>query len=433
MKLTRVLTTSVVAAAAAALVLTSCSASGGNGDENVLRVWYQQDPTGPMGQAYQAAAEIFEQENPGIRVEFEEKSFEQMRQSGSMFVNSASAPDVLEYNKGTSSTGLLVKQGLIANLNDAVAEYGWDELMSPSLATTERYSPEGIMGSGDWYAISNHAEFLLTYFNNDLFAENGIEVPSDFEGLEAVMQSFVDAGITPLALSGAEYPAQHLWYELALSKADRDFVNAYETYTDEVDFFGPEFTFATETLVSWVERGFISTDSVGLRANDMADQFSGGRAPIMISGSWWYGGFIQNVSFDWEARLTPGSDIHVGSGGNVWIVPEGSQKKDLAYAFIDATLRPDVQQLLGELGGIPIAAENPEAISDPKSQALTQIASDVTQNDGLGFYPDWPVPGFYDTLVAQLQALLEGSLSAEDFLRSLQEPYEAHVATLNLG
>src|SRR5690606_33154916 len=131
--------------------------------------------------------------------------------------------------------------------------------------------------------------------------------------------------------------------------------------------------------------------SVGLRANDMAAEFSSGRAPIMISGSWWYGGFIQNVTFDWEATLMPGSDIHVGSGGNVWIVPQGSTKKDLAYDFIDATLRPEIQQLLGNLGGIPIAAEDTEAIEDPRSRALIEIANDVTSNDGLGFYPDWPV------------------------------------------
>ncbi|UYN82521.1 MAG: extracellular solute-binding protein [Microcella sp.] len=431
MKLKRGLSLSVAFAAAAALMLSACTAQQAE-EGQVLRVWYQQDPNGPMGQAYQAAAEIFERENPGVRVEFEEKSFEQMRQSGSLFVNSASAPDVLEYNKGTSSTGLLVQQGLITNLTEVAEEYGWDDMMSPSLATTQRYQPNGIMGSGDWYAITNHLEFLLTYYNLDMFEEVGVEIPSDLAGLEAAMQAFVDAGITPLALSGAEYPAQHLWYELALSQADRDFVTAYQTYTDDVDFSGPEFTFATETIRDWVERGFISSDSVGLRANDMAAEFSSGRSPIMISGTWWYGGFIQSLPFEWEAQRLPGNDMHVGSGGNVWIVPEGSQQKDLAYAFIDATLRPEIQQLLGDLGGIPIAAENTDAISDPKSRALIEIANEVTEGDGLAFYPDWPVSGFYDILVAQNQALLEGSLTTEQFLAALQSAYDAHVATLNL-
>src|SRR5690606_6794264 len=150
---------------------------------------------------------------------------------------------------------------------------------------------------------------------------------------EAAMQSFVDAGITPLALSGAEYPAQHLWYGLAMRQGDRQFVTNYETYTAPIDCAGPEITFATETLQKPMELGYISTDSVGVRANDMATEFSSGRSPIMISGSWWYGGFIENVSFEWDAQLLPGSDLHVGSGGNVWIVPKATKNPDLAYDF----------------------------------------------------------------------------------------------------
>lgn len=425
------------AVATAAVVVAAMGAACGNdsssSDPNTLRVWYQEDPNGPMGQSYQAAAQAFEAAHPDVKVEFEVKSFQQMQQSGSMFLNSNAAPDVLQYNKGTSSTGQLVQQGLITNLNDAVEKYGWDELMTPSLQVTERYQPNGVMGSGDWYAITGHTEFLLAYYNTDLFEEQGIAIPETIADLEAAMDKFVAADITPLALSGAEYPTQHLWYNLALSRADRQFVTDYQTYTGDIDFNDAKFTYATQTLADWVEKGYISRDGIGMSANDMGAAFSSGRVPIMVSGTWWYGGLMENTTFNWDARLFPGSNLFIGSGGNVWVVPKSTDKKDLAYEFIDATLQPAAQLILGQQGGIPIALDDTSEISDPKSRQLIDLANQISAEDGLAFYPDWPVPTFYDLLVAELQALMSGSKSSSEVLSTLQDSYDQHVDSLNLG
>lgn len=43
----------------------------------------------------------------GVKVEFEKKAFEQIRQNASQVLNSDDAPDVTEYNKGNATSGLL--------------------------------------------------------------------------------------------------------------------------------------------------------------------------------------------------------------------------------------------------------------------------------------------------------------------------------------
>lgn len=70
----------------------------------------------------------------GVKVEFEKKAFEQIRQNASQVLNSDDAPDVTEYNKGNATSGLLASQGLLTNLNDYVSEYGWDKIITGSLA-----------------------------------------------------------------------------------------------------------------------------------------------------------------------------------------------------------------------------------------------------------------------------------------------------------
>lgn len=55
-------------------------------------------------------------------------------------------PDVMEYNKGNATAGLLASQGLLSNLNDYVKKYNWDKKVSGSLAATGKYNDKGVYG-----------------------------------------------------------------------------------------------------------------------------------------------------------------------------------------------------------------------------------------------------------------------------------------------
>jgi raffinose/stachyose/melibiose transport system substrate-binding protein len=269
---------------------------------------------------------------------------------------------------------------------------------------------------------------VMVYYNADLFEEHGVQVPTTLDELEAAMQTFVDAGITPLAYSGSEYPGQQVWYSLALSQADRQLVDAFQLYEGEVDFQNDAFTYRAHRLLEWVDAGYISLDANGLPAEDMGTSFIGGDHPMMLSGSWWYGRMIDEIQdFEWSTFLFPGSSMFPGSGGNIWVVPEGAANKDLAYKFIEITMREEIQNLLGNSGGVPVAAD-PDAITDAKNQELVDNFNAIADADGLAFYPDWPVPGFYDDLVAAIQELINQSASPADVLEQLQMAYDAGVA-----
>src|SRR5699024_11478008 len=102
---------------------------GSDGRENVLTVWHYETPDSARGVAWDRAMDIFEEET-GAKVEFEERSFEQIRTSASQILNSDEAPDVLEYPKGNATAGVLASQGLWKPLDDAGDEDGWDDLVS---------------------------------------------------------------------------------------------------------------------------------------------------------------------------------------------------------------------------------------------------------------------------------------------------------------
>jgi raffinose/stachyose/melibiose transport system substrate-binding protein len=424
----------VVAGLVTALATGTVAACGGSGTSGgqasgssgakTLKLWHYESADGAMGIAWDKAIEIFKTEHPGVTVQFERKAFEQIQQNAGMILNSEEAPDLMEYNKGNATAGLLSSKGLLTDLSDVVKKRGWDTKFSPGLRTTMTYDERGVMGSGKWYGISNYGEYVTVYFNKDLFTRHGVRVPTTFAELTAAMDAFVAKGVTPLGMSGAEYPAGQLYYELALSKADRAFIDRYQLYRGPVYFTDGPLKDAVETFDSWVERGYVSKQAASLKAEDMGTAFIAGKVPMIVSGSWWYGRFSSEIKFDWDTFLFPGNTMAPGSSGNIWVVPTSSRAKDLAYDFIDITMRPEVQNLLGNSGGIPVAGD-PKAITDPKNRKLIANFNRLKDSDGLAFYPDWPVPGYYDVLVAAFQGLINQSKTPAQVLKALSDPYAA--------
>ncbi|MFI6340624.1 ABC transporter substrate-binding protein [Streptomyces sp. NPDC050535] len=406
------------------LLLSSCGGSdSGSSDGKTLKLWHYEGPDSAMGAAWDAAIKEFEKTHPGVTVKFESKGFEQIQKTAQMVLNSGDAPDLMEYNKGNATAGLLSKQGLLTDLSAEVTERGWDKKLNAGVRTTSQYDANGVMGSGKWYGIPNYAEYTMVFYNKDLFKEHGIAEPTTLGELTAAMDKFVADGITPLANAGAEYPAQQYLYQLALSKADRSWVDSYELYKGRTDFQDAAWTYGAETFADWVEKGYISEKSTGLKAEDAGVSFIQGKSPILFSGSWWYGRFASDAKFDWGTFLWPDSNLTLGSGGNLWVVPEGARNKELAYDFIDITMSEKIQNLLGNKGGVPVAAD-PAAITDPRAKALIANFNTLADRDGLAFYPDWPVPGFYDVLVSGTQKLLTGSEKPDAYLSALQEAYD---------
>ena len=408
------------ALATAAAGLTACGSSSGGSPSKVLKLWYYESADSAMGIAWSQAVKDFEKSHPGVTVQFQLKTFEQLQKTAPMVLNSSGAPDVLEYNKGDATAGLLSKQGLLTDLTPEVAKYGWDKKLAPNIAATSRYSA-GVMGSGPWYGIPDYAEYAMVYYDKDMFTRYGIAVPTTFAQFTAALAAFKKAGVTPLAGAGAEYPAQQYLFDLALTKADPAWAAAYQKGSG--DFHDAAWTYAASTLADWVNKGYIAQDTVSRTATDMGNAFEQGKSPMMVSGSWWYGAFENEIkNFSWDTFLWPGSTMVPGSGGNLWVVPANSKNKQLAYDFIDITLHKDVQDLIANKGAVPVAAD-PADVTDPRAKELIANFQTVAGENGLAYYPDWPVPGFYDTLVAATQDLMNGK-SPGSVLDSLETSYK---------
>jgi len=176
-----------------------------------------------------------------------------------------------------------------------------------------------------------------------------------------------------------------------------------------------------------VKKGYISKDSSGLKAEDAGTAFIAGKYPIFFSGSWWYGRFQSEITkYQWGTFLFPGAKMSPGSAGNMWVVPENAKNKGLAEKFIDITMSDKIQALIGNNGGVPVAAKTSD-ITDEKSKELIANFNTLTGEDGIAYYPDWPTPTFYDQLNAGLQELINGTKDPAAVNKELGSEYQDGV------
>ena len=413
----------------AALALTACgggdagsSGAAGSEDGKTLKVWWWEDDASALSQTWNKAIETFKSEHPGVEVQFELKTYEQMQQSAQLILDSDDAPDVLEYLKGNATAGVVSKAGLLTDLTDVATEKGWK--LDNSAQDVGLYQ-DGTMGSGQRYGVTNYGEYVGLYYNEDMLAQYNLEVPTTLAELEKVMQTFKDNGVTPLALGTNDYPGPHLLYALALSHMDKDSLAKYQQFTGEPDWNA--WTEAATTYKEWVDKGFISTDSTGISAQDSGNAFEAGKYPLFYSGTWWAGPFNADItSFKWNQTFFPGNDLQLGSGGNIWVVPSKADNKQLAYDFIDTTLRPEIQNELGNLGGVPVAAEE-SGVTDTVGKLVTTNFNDLLsgKTGALAWYADWPVAGLNDVMLAQSSALVQGTTDPAAAVEAIKTAYDA--------
>src|SRR5262249_36724495 len=148
---------SKLALAAAALSLMGGAAVA---QDKTFNIWWFEAADSAEGIAWTKALDEFKASHPGVTVNFQLKTFQQLQASGSMTLNSHQAPDVLEYNKGTATAGLVASQGLLTNLDDAYTQQGWDKILNEGDLVLSRYDDKGIYGSGHIWGISVYGEYV---------------------------------------------------------------------------------------------------------------------------------------------------------------------------------------------------------------------------------------------------------------------------------
>lgn len=396
-------------------------------------------------------------ESTGATVEHRGWTLEELSSTLPRSVDSNQGPDIAQVNNGESLAGPMIRAGQLVSLAPYIAQYGWDQHLPPALAARNMYSEDGtVFGQGQLWGISIEAEVVGFYYQRSRFQENGVEGPTTFAELENLMQTFLDAGVTPLVFGNSDgWPAIHLFGEILGTMVSRDYLDGLIYRTGGISFEDEAMVAAATKLQEWATRGFLQEGFSAITADDAAALFQSGEGAMLMQGSWQApavaealgdnGGFFLMppttaqvggsatpspvASPSPVAGATPqagggGTVLHVGGVGIPYSIITGAENPDLAAEFINALISPEAAGALFDVG-VLASAEVPADKIQPNTVTgdLFTAWNQVLASDSLGHYLDWASPTMYDTITAELQRLLAGETDPQAFATAIQADY----------
>lgn len=236
---------------------------------------------GPDDIVFNSRIESFMDENPNIKVEHEaigdEATYNNMFKTS---IATGDAPDIF-VNYGGTQFQDYVESGLFYDLSKVAAEdKEWADKYIPTMLDAWKY--EDIEG---FYGVPVACFATGVYYNKDLFAQNGLEVPKTIEEFEKVCDAFMSKGITPFALGDKDnFRGAHLLANLLLKRENFDYTKS--VIDGETKWNDTAMKEVFEVMSSWQKKGYLGDNITTLDATGEQALFLNGETPMHINGSW---------------------------------------------------------------------------------------------------------------------------------------------------
>ncbi|NYI72693.1 raffinose/stachyose/melibiose transport system substrate-binding protein [Naumannella cuiyingiana] len=369
---------------------------------------------------------LYEERYPNVDVRITVKGFDDLMKTVVNVVSSEGAPDVVQGNQGYAVDGALVEAGLIRNLDDVAAAYGWEEQFGAATLEQFRWTEGGAaFGEGALYGVSPVDEFVGVFYNRSELEKLGITTPpKTFEEFQQALAAAKAAGKVPLMLgNSSKYPANQVFSVVQSAFQAPDATRAWITGSGE-NYANPANLETASIMRQWVEQGYVVEGYDGISPDDAVAKFSAGEGVFLIGGSWNANALAEVGGGDGFGFVAPpvgagGERTGPGSLGLGWHINAGTQKLPAAVAFVAMLNDPSFAQQLADLNRIPVAADGVTAPNQLFADAMT-AAGEIRAGGGATFFVDWATPTMADTAGSRLQELLAGRITPQEYVNAVQ-------------
>lgn len=368
---------------------------------------------------FEGLATQFEQENPDIRVVVQNVPDPETALRTRLVKDDV--PDVLTLN-GNGTFGEFASAGIFEDFADDPVL----DTINPGYVDIVQALGESEPGAVNGIPFAANASGVL--YNEELFAEVGVEVPTTWDELIAAAQTFEAAGVTPFyGMLGEAWTPQAPLAPLTAQTAPEGFFE---------DRFAERTTFAEGWRTAIDELGelfqYTQPDPGASGYQEGTRAFAEGKSAMLLLGSYavpqirtfepdfTVGSFALPATNDpAKTTLVSGVDVLVTAGA-AGAHPEESQR------FIEFLLQPDVVQAYSE-AQVAIPAIEGAANTDP---ALAGVQEYIDEGRLVGFTDHQFIPAIPLAQLLQ-EYLFEGD--ADAMLTKLDESWDKVAARRTWG
>lgn len=353
-----------------------------------------------------------------------------IRDSYRLAVAAGKTPDLAYTWPAASVLSGYARTGALAPLDEYYAEYGWDHV-NDFYRSRNSYD-------GQIYALPMEQDLMGVYYNQALFEEHGIEVPTTYEEFVAAANAFKEAGVIPIAFGNRDrWPATNTFSLILGLTAGKQ--------TEEDVFFGDTpwtneaFVEAATVFQDWAENEWFPRGFNGIGYDEANALFLSGRAAMTITGTWVIQDMIRG-SDNIELAVFMLPPIAEGAEpGTMW--GEGSQwqisasadeaTKNAAAAYLDCLVSDDSRKIWVQKGYTVPIGTTPEELTewgaDPVVQSFFEQGLATSDTNFYDLHTTLP-ESVTQILYPELQRLAGVETTPEEFVQTMQTAWEAAIA-----
>lgn len=364
---------------AAGLVACGGSSTGGkdsgeatDGTSGNITVWYH-DYSFEDGLVN--VIEAFNEKYPDVEVDYEIKADGDYYSILSTAIQSGDGPDLF-WTNGTATVNMpdYVENGALADLKGAVDYSFFDESELALSKVGDGYY------SVPWMAMDTRAVF----YNKDMFAEHGWEIPKTFSEFETLLAAIKGEGITPISMALDSWSLLFA-FEPVLSGYDQDYSVALQDFTD-IKATDQPVRDCMQKMVDWSNAGYFGDNWHGVIDNSSQIlAFTTGKTAMNIAGSWDAATISSNnPDLNYGAFEIPSEDGvrgMVGTIANGLSVSAASENLEAAKTFANFCAGKEAQTIWVQTLGSVSASEEIEASSP--------IAKEISDSGEGNVYRSW--------------------------------------------
>ncbi len=270
---------------------------------------------------------------------------------------------------------------------------------------------------GDLYGLAPAVNSLAIFYNTDMFQAAGIsDPPKTWDELREDAKKLTSNGVYGFAFSGIN-TYEGTWQFLPFM---------WSNGGSEKNIDTPETAQALQFLVDLVNDGSASKSVVNWQQSDVLNQFTAGKAAIMVNGPWQFGALKKFPDLHWATAPVPTRTADQKAiaplGGEAFTVPQTGNKDTmkLAGTFVKCITNDDNQKKIAAAeGDVPASTSVAEEVgkSDPQIAPFVTVVQNARARTAL-LGPDWPKAA--TKIYTAEQLALTGKASPEDALKQAQ-------------
>ena len=301
-------------------------------------------------QAMQELIDGFKEAHPDVEVEWNVFDHEGYKTSIRNFLT-ADAPDIALWYAGNRMAPY-VNAGLFEDVSDVWVDNGLDETLKSAAASMT-------MDGKKWGVPYTYYQWGI-YYRKDIFADLGIEVPTDWAGLLAASAKLKENDITPFTIGTKALWPTGGWFDYLNLR-----VNGYEFHMDltagNVPYTDDRVKAVFEKWAELVEPGYFVANHAALDWQDAMPLMVQGEAAMYLMGNFAVatmkdGGLTEDqIGFMQFPEITPGIPMAEDAPTDTMHIPANAKNKEDAKKFLAYLAQPEVQtKINATLGQLPV-------------------------------------------------------------------------------